>query len=1024
MRKLSEKNKNASAKSGKKCRPTPAPPPEPRLDLEEIRRKLASSTGPRYWRSLEELARTPGFEDMLEREFPRQASEWRDPVSRRNFLQLMGASLALAGLSACTKQPPESIVPYVRAPEEIVPGNPLLYATAMTLGGAATPLLVESNMGRPTKVEGNPEHPASLGATDIYAQASVLTLYDPDRSQTLLYLGEVRPWGAFLGGLRNSIVAQRSLLGAGLRFLTETVVSPSLGDQLRRILRQYPQAKWHQYDPINRDNAHSGSKLAFGEVVDAHYRLDQADVIVSLDADFLSSGYPGFVRYARDFASRRKLEGGKSEMSRMYVVESTPSNTGAKADHRMALRAAEVEDFARWLAGTLGIGDLGIAGSPTNAYYKWIVAVARDLQAHRGSSVVIAGDGQSPAVHALAHAMNQALGNVGKTVVYAEPVEANPVDQTDSLRDLVQDLTAGKVDLLVILGGNPVYNAPADLNFAANISRAGLRVRLGLYEDETSALCQWHVPEAHYLESWGDTRAYDGTVSIQQPLIAPLYGGKSPHEILGAFTDEPERSAYNTVREYWTQQRGGSDFEQNWRRWVHDGFIPATAFQPKAVSVSALNLPAAAPPKPGELEVVFRADPTIYDGRFANNGWLQELPKPHSTITWDNAALISPKTAAERLGPQTNSQDVVEIVYRDRRVKAPLWITPGHADDSVTVYLGYGRTRAGRAGTGAGFSAYALRTSTAPWSVRGVRMNRTGEQYELAVTQGHNNMEGRDLVRSAELEDYRKDPQFARHDEPESGLTLYQPYEYKDHAWGMAIDLNSCVGCNACVVACQAENNIPVVGKFEVQRGREMQWIRIDRYYEGDWANPRIHFQPVPCMQCENAPCEPVCPVGATVHSAEGLNDMVYNRCVGTRYCSNNCPYKVRRFNFLLYSDYETESLKLLRNPEVTVRSRGVMEKCTYCVQRINRGRIEAEKQDRKVADGEVLTACQQACPAGAIIFGDINDSKSRVAQLKAEPRNYALLAELNTRPRTTYLAEVRNPNPELEPPAAKEKKH
>ncbi|MDP9263616.1 MAG: TAT-variant-translocated molybdopterin oxidoreductase, partial [Acidobacteriota bacterium] len=688
MRKLSEKNQHGKGKSDKKCRPTPAPPPAPRLDLEEIRRKLASATGPRYWRSLEELARTPGFEDMLEREFPRQASEWRDPVSRRNFLQLMGASLALAGLSACTKQPAESIVPYVRAPEEIVPGNPLFYATAMTLGSAATPLLVESNMGRPTKVEGNPEHPASLGATDIYAQASVLTLYDPDRSQTLLYLGEVRPWGAFLGGVRGAIVAQRSLQGAGLRFLTETVVSPALADQLHRILRQFPQAKWHQYDPINRDSAHTGSQLAFGEVVDAHYRLDQADVIVALDADFLSSGYPGFVRYARDFASRRKVEGGKSEMSRMYVVESTPSNTGAKADHRMPLRAAEVEGFTGELAGALGIGELGITGFPKNPYYKWIAAVARDLQAHRGASVVIAGDGQPPAVHALTHAMNQALGNVGKTVVYTESIEADPVDQTDSLRDLVADLAAGKVDLLVLLGGNPVYNAPADLNFAANISRAALRVRLGLYEDETSALCQWHIPQAHYLESWGDTRAYDGTVSIQQPLIAPLYDGKSPHQVLGAFTDEPERTAYSTVREYWAARRGGPDFEQNWRRWVHDGFIPETALAPKTLSVGALNLPAAAPTKPGEIEVVFRADPTIYDGRFANNGWLQELPKPHSTITWDNAALISPKTAAERLGPQANSQDVIEIVYRDRRVRAPLWITPGHADDSVTVYLG------------------------------------------------------------------------------------------------------------------------------------------------------------------------------------------------------------------------------------------------------------------------------------------------------------------------------------------------
>ncbi len=1014
------KEKDKTCKDGRKA----APPPGPRLDLEAIRRKLASVTGPRYWRSLEELAHTPGFEDMLEREFPRQASVWRDPVSRRNFLQLMGASLALAGLSACTKQPPEAIVPYVRAPEEIVPGNPLFYATAMTLGSAALPLLVESNMGRPTKVEGNPEHPASLGATDIYAQASVLTLYDPDRSQTLLYMGEVLPWGRFLGGVKAPIAAQRSLLGAGLRFLTETVVSPSLADQLRRIQRQYPQAKWHQYDPINHDNAHDGSKLAFGQVMDAHYRLDQAEVIVSLDADFLSSGYPGFGRYARDFASRRKLEGGKQEMSRLYVVESTPSNTGAKADHRMALRSGEVENFAGLLAGTLGIGDLGIAGPAKNPYYRFIAAVAHDLQAHRGACVVIAGDGQPPAVHALAHAMNQALGNAGKTVLYTDPIEADSVNQTDSLRDLVANLAAGQVDLLVILGGNPVYNTPADLDFKGAMAKAAMRIRLGLYEDETSQFCQWHIPQAHYLESWGDTRAYDGTVSIQQPLIAPLYGGKSPHEILGAFTDEPERSAYNIVREYWAAQRGGPDFERNWRRWVHDGFIPDTKLPPKTPSLGSLSLPPAAPPRPGEVEVVFRADPTVYDGRFANNGWLQELPKPHSTITWDNAALISPKTAAERLGPGTNSQDVVEIAYRDRKVRAPLWITPGHADDCVTVYLGYGRTRAGRAGSNAGFSAYALRTTTAPWSAAGVRLSLTGEQYQLAVTQGHNNMEGRDLVRSAELDDYRKEPNFAQRDQPDAGLTLYQPYEYNDHKWGMAIDLNSCVGCSACVVACQAENNIPVVGKFEVQRVREMQWIRIDRYYEGDWANPRVHFQPVPCMQCENAPFEPVCPVVATVHSAEGLNDMVYNRCVGTRYCSNNCPYKVRRFNFLLYSDYETESLKLLRNPEVTVRSRGVMEKCTYCVQRINRGRIEAEKEDRKVRDGEVLTACQQACPAGAIVFGDLNDPKSGVTRLKTEPRNYALLGELNTRPRTTYLAEVRNPNPELELPATKERKH
>ncbi|HSA92866.1 MAG TPA: TAT-variant-translocated molybdopterin oxidoreductase [Terriglobales bacterium] len=993
----------------------PPPPREKPLELAEVRARLQAARGPLYWRSLEELAATPEFHDLLHREFPRHATEWDDTVSRRRFLEVMAASLALAGLSGCTRQPTETIVPYVRQPEEIVPGKPLFYATAMTLSGVALPLLAESHMGRPIKLEGNPEHPASLGATDIYAQASILGLYDPDRSQTLLHLGEVRPWTSFLGSMRGPMAIQKTTGGAGLRILTETVSSPTLAWQIASLLKDFPNAKWHQYEPVNRDNAHKGAVAAFGQMVDAQYRFDNADVIVSLDADFLSSGYPGFVRYARDFAKRRKLEGGNTKMSRLYAVESTPTNTGAAADHRVAIRAFEVKDFAHALATALGIQ----SGTVPAKREKWISAIASDLQAHHGASLVIAGEGQPPVVHALAHAINESLGNVGHTVIYTDPLEASPVMQADSLRELVRDMEAGKVDLLVVLGGNPVFNSPVDIDFAKHLHKVGLRVHLGLYHDETAALCHWHVPETHYLESWGDARAYDGMVSIVQPLIAPLYDGKTSHEVLAALTDRPDRSAYEIVREYWKTQHTGADFELWWRRSLHDGWIAGTAFGERSVKHRLAGFEPLESSAPMGLELGFRPDPSVYDGRFAGNGWLQELPKPLTKLTWENAAFLSPKTA-EAKGLKTG--DVVELDFEGRRAQAPVFILPGQPEDSVCVHLGYGRHRAGRVGSNIGFNAYALRTSGSSWFGGNLRIEPAREHHELSVTHGHWNMEGRDLVRASTLPEYVENPHVAheRHEEPAPGLTLYPGHKYEGNAWGMAIDLNSCIGCNACVMACQSENNIPVVGREQVMRQREMHWIRIDRYFEGSLDDPQIYFQPVPCMQCENAPCEPVCPVGATVHSSEGLNDQVYNRCVGTRYCANNCPYKVRRFNFLLYQDFETPSLKLMRNPDVTVRSRGVMEKCTYCVQRINAARITAEKEDRPIQDGEVQTACQQACPAGAIIFGNINDKNSRVARLKQEARNYGLLAELNTRPRTTYLAAVRNPNPAL---AAAEKK-
>jgi MoCo/4Fe-4S cofactor protein with predicted Tat translocation signal len=1002
-------------------------PSHGKLDLDSVRAKIdqatahgaAEKTGPEYWRSLEELAGSEDFQQALHREFPKGASEWVDSVSRRGFLKVMGASLGLAGMTGCVRLPFEPIVPYVRQPENVIPGRPMFYATASTLGGYASPILVESHLGRPTKVEGNDLHPASLGGTDIFAQASILGMYDPDRSQSVVSMGDQRSWQAFLGAIRGPLSAQKALQGAGIRILTPTISSPTLADQLRNFLKIYPQAKWHVYEPVNRDNVLEGAKLAFGQPVETRYDLSKADVIVSLDADFLYAGFPGNTKYIRDFAKRRNPD---APMNRLYVIESTPTSTGAKADHRQPLRASEIESFARVLATSVDVATESGIGPETK---KILSTIAGDLKSHGGSSVVLVGDYQPPAVHALAHAINQRLGNIGTIVFYSDPVDANPVNQTESIKDLVTDMRAGKVDLLLILGGNPVYDAPADLNFADALttSKIPLRVHHGLYQNETAELCQWHVNQTHELESWGDARAYDGTVSIIQPLIAPLYNGKSAIEFVALLSGQADATGYDLTRAYWQKQHSGADFEQFWRKSLHDGWIAGTTFGPKDLRFTSVS------PKIGEMQTIvgrepiielnIRRDPTIYDGQFSNNGWLQELPKPMSKLTWDNAIQIGPKMA-QRLN--IASEDVVELELNGKKVSGPVWIQAGHPDNSVTVTLGYGRKRAGRVGTAQGFNAYTLRHSAVPWIASGVTIRKTGATYKLASTQGYQSMDTPDgghrpLVRETTLEEYRKEPDFAKEDEPPKELTLYTPYPYEkeDYSWGMTIDLNSCVGCNNCMIACQSENNIAVVGKEQVVIGRHMHWIRVDAYYQGDRDNPKAFFQPVPCMQCENAPCEVVCPVGATNHTTEGLNDMVYNRCVGTRYCSNNCPYKVRRFNFLLFQDWETPQYKMMRNPDVSVRSRGVMEKCTYCVQRISERRIDAEKEDRKINDAELQTACQQSCPASAIVFGNINDPNSKVSNLKAQARNYSLLGELNTRPRTTYLAEVRNPNPELE---------
>lgn len=989
-----------------------------RLDLSVLREKLqGQKNGRQFWRSLQELAETEEFQEALHQEFPRQIYA-SGGTSRRNFLKLLGAAVAMASLSACSERPHEPIVPYVQAPEGIVPGKPLFFATAMPFNGYGLGALVENHMGRPTKIEGNPGHPASLGGTNPFMQGSIFTLYDPDRAEVVTEGGNISTWDRFVAAIQARMGMLAAQGGAGLHILTETVTSPTLGNQIGQLLANYPEARWHQYEPIGLDNVRAGTAQALGRYANVVYDFSAAQRILSLDANFLST-LPGSLHYARQFSDRRRLWT-EAEMSRLYVVESQPTITGAKADHRLPLQSRQVESIAWAVAAALGIAVAQpLALSPSLA--AWVSAVVDDLQAHAGASLVIAGEEQPAAVHVLAHAINDALGNVGNTLFYTEPVEVAPVNQIESLAELVDAMAAGTVNTLLILEGNPVLTAPVDFDFATLLAEVDLTIHHSLYFDETSTLCKWHIPATHYLESWSDIRAFDGTATIIQPLIAPLFQGKTGHELMATLAGEPTASSYEIVRAYWRSYYEGlaeppaGDFEQFWRRALHDGFVAGSAAPPLALSLAAdwadgLELGAAATQG---LEIVFRPDPSIWDGRFASNAWLQELPKPLSTLTWDNAALISPATA-QRLG--VNTEDMVSLQLDSRTIQAAVWVTPGHADDSVTLTLGYGRRWESEIGSGNGFNAYALRHSNDRHFGTGLALAPTGERYRLAAVQNHFLMEGRDLVRSASLDHYREAPDFAHDEHHWEGEppSLYPAHEYEGYAWGMVVDMTACIGCQACVMGCMTENNIPVVGKEGVLNGREMHWIKIDHYFAGDLENPNVFFQPRLCMHCETAPCELVCPVEATVHDSEGLNQMIYNRCVGTRYCSNNCPYKVRRYNFFDYVDDDIELLKLWRNPDVTVRGRGVMEKCTYCVQRINHARIEAEKDQRSIRPGEILTACQEACPTGAIVFGNINNESDLVTQLRAHPLSYGLLTELGTKPRTTYLAAVRNPNPAL----------
>ncbi|MGI4854739.1 MAG: TAT-variant-translocated molybdopterin oxidoreductase [Janthinobacterium lividum] len=1037
-----------------------------KLTLADVRARLDGKQGKRYWQSLDDLADAPGFEEMLHEEFPRQSSELTDGVSRRGFMKVMGASLALAGMTGCTKQPDEPIYPYIKQPEDLVIGKPNYFATAYPFPTGAMPVLVKSETFRPVKVDGNPEHPVSKGRSDLFTQATLLDLYDPDRSAHVIKVAAGQALNSDFGSFSDAFreAAAGTAGGQGLAILSETIISPSLAAQWKQLQAKYPQAKLIQWEPVNRDSARIASKAAFGDFYDAQYQLQNADVILSLDADFLSSAaFPGFLPLSSAFAERHRYENGKP-MNRLYVVESMPTVTGAKADHRLGLKPSDIEKFAAALV--TGVGFSGSEGAE-----KFLSAVLADLKKSGAKAVVIAGEQSSPAVQAAAHALNAQLGAVGSTVVYTETVAAIPTIQNEDLKNLVGAMRSGQIKVLMMLGVNPAYNAPGDLHFGEAMSQVPFAAHFGPYYDETAQKVHWHVNAAHYLESWSDARSYDGTVSIIQPMIDPLYGGQTAHDVLQTLLDNPQMTSAEVVQANFKNYSKGTagnvaanstaaapsnsanaNNSTAWQKALHDGWVEGTAFTPKTVSAAKGAVPVSAGSTAGGYEIAFKSDPSLYDGRFSNNGWLQELPKQITHLSWDNAALLSMETMTAL---KVEEGDLIEIENNGHKVSFPVLMQPGLPEGVIQVHLGFGRWF-GRVGQYVGSDANKLRSIDAPWFQAGVRAAKTAGTYNVSVTSvhsmetrgktaqsdlakpeltgahslpGHEAME-RGIIRTATVTEAQKTPGFAHEgnllfETPKKDESFFpDAWDYQktdkangqiQNAWAMTIDLNSCIGCNACVISCYAENNIPVVGREQVKRGRNMQWLRIDTYFEGDLHAPKAHFQPMMCQHCENAGCEQVCPVGATVHTPEGINTMVYNRCVGTRYCSNNCPYKVRRFNFLLYADYDTESLKFMRNPDVSVRSRGVMEKCTYCIQRIEYAKIEADKEARPVRDGEIITACQQACPTDAIVFGNMNDKGSRVARLKAEERSYQVLADLNYRPRTSYIAGVTNPNPELE---------
>lgn len=1003
-----------------------------------------------YWKSLNELAQNKEYEKYVEREFPENASEMTDQVSRRSFLRVMGASIALAGFASCRK-PVQKILPFSRMPEDMVLGEPLFYATAMPFQDSVTGLLVENTEGRPRKVEGNSEHPSSGGGTNIYHQASILNLYDPDRSRSPLRDGEQASLADFVLFAKEHFADREQ----PILFIDEASSSPTYHRLKEQILQEFPNAEWVTYEPFSDNNALDGTQIAFGQRLRTVKHYDRANIVLSLDDDFMSpQNNKNSVEDTYKIAETRKVSSTEDEMSRIYSVENTFSSTGSFADHRLRVKTSQIPSFIYALAARLSedVDGLSAFEGISNEFsdHEWMDILAEDLLENSGNSIVTVGMQHSPAVHASVAAINTALGNNGNTVTYHELPFGEDRNENEAFATAINDLNSGEYSTAVVLGANPVYTAPADLNIHQAFENVETSIHLSDYVTETSRLCNWHVNRAHYLESWGDGLSFTGQRSIIQPQIQPLFGGISGIEFLDVILNGVDPVGYELVRETWADVIDG-DFEDQWEQILHDGIDPNSEFEAISVSLtgdlsSAIQEELSNEPIDG-IEISIKPDNKLFDGRYANNSWLQELPDSMTKVTWDNVALMSPATARNLgIDPERSfsSDDVpvVRITANGTSIEIAAWVLPGHADDSITLTTGYGRENIGRVADGVGVNTYPLRT-TANMFFQAAEVEATGTSYEIACTQDHQSLEGRDMIRTASLEQYRENPDFATYqsvhgyevpgleeaeaeNDPKGPISLFDESYGPDSEpqWGMAIDLNSCFGCGVCTIACQAENNIPVVGKREVARRRVMHWIRNDRYFAGDEENPEAYHQPVPCMHCELAPCEQVCPVAATTHSDDGMNQMTYNRCIGTRYCANNCPYKVRRFNFFNYSqEYLTtgddpEIIQMAMNPDVTVRFRGVMEKCTYCVQRVNRAKIKAKNEtgSPKPEDGAVETACQQACPTNAISFGDLTDRNSKVSQHKMDNRNYTMLEELNVRPRTSYLAKLSNPHTELKP--------
>lgn len=991
-----------------------------------------------YWKSLNELAQNKEYERFVEREFPENASELKDGFSRRTFLRMMGASIALAGFAAC-RRPVQKILPYSKQPEDVIPGVPMYYASAMPFQDALTGIVIENHEGRPTKIEGNEMHPASKGNTSKFNQAATLGMYDPDRSRNVMENGEQSSFTNF-----QSFCEQHfGDTGRGIAFISESNSSPTYHKIKEQALSRFSNAQWVTYEPFGEENALEGTNMAFGQRLRTVNHFDEADIIVALDDDFLNpAAHKNSVQNTREFTQRRNVETG-DDISRLYSIESTFTVTGSNADNRLRIKSSEIGLFIQALAAELGVG----GSSNKFSDHEWISVLAEDLQNNRGRSVLTLGNEHSPELHAMVSSINVALGNAGTTVTYLELPYLDDQNNRDAFTEVVNAVNNEEIDTVVIIGGNPVFNAPADLNFAEALNSAEHVIHLSDYYDETSKMANWHVNRAHFLETWSDGYSYTGASSIIQPQIEPLFDGKSEIEFLNTIVTGDDTDGYQLVQETWRKNISGN-FTNGWETILHDGVATEDNFPEVTPSAGGFSGDISQPEQSEGIEVVIRPDSKVFDGRYANNGWLQELPDPMTKITWDNVALMSPQTAEkldiEKAGLGKAEVDLITIDVNGTKIEIPAWVQPGHADDSITVTAGYGRKGLGRVADAVGVDTYPLRTSGAMLFATDISVSKTGSGYEIASTQDHGSMEGRSLLRHATLQEYRDNPDFSQYEEAynaelpgeawaheqgaDSPLTIFDAIdeqEYPDYQpqWGMTIDLNSCIGCGTCTIACQAENNIPVIGKDEVMNGREMHWIRTDRYFAGDVDNPKALHQPVPCMHCELAPCEQVCPVAATTHSEDGMNQMTYNRCIGTRYCANNCPYKVRRFNFFNYTDEfltdgdDPEVIQMAMNPDVTVRFRGVMEKCSYCVQRVNRAKIQTQIEtdgSMKPEDGTVKTACQQACPSDAIYFGDLTDPDSEVSKTKRNNRNYLLLEELNTRPRTSYLAKITNPNPAL----------